>query len=93
MDVKITVEVDGKPVKQRAAAVAGTLEPMEETIHALTQQVAAETLPPSGDQVAAPRPLFHRPAFVRPSAQSPGAAGDLAAGRERAVEAGLLRPV
>lgn len=62
MDVKITVEVNGKLIKQGVEQVDGTLEQMEETIHALTQRVAADALQASVDAVAAPRPLFRKPA-------------------------------
>jgi hypothetical protein len=62
MDVKITVEVDGKLIKQHVEAVSGTLEQMEETIHALSQRAAADALQASVDHVAAPRPLFRKPA-------------------------------
>lgn len=62
MDVKITVEVGGKRIRQHVEVVDGTLEQMEETIHALTQRVAADALQASVDAVAAPRPLFRKPA-------------------------------
>ena len=62
MDVKVTVEVDGRMVEQRAAVVDGTLEQMEDTIHALSRRVAADALQASVDQVAAPRPLFRKTA-------------------------------
>lgn len=61
MDVEITVKVNGKAVQQHVAVVGGTLEQMEETIHALTQKVAAETLQASVSQMVVPRPLFRRP--------------------------------
>lgn len=62
MDVEITVKVGGKLIKQHVEVVDGTLEQMEETIHALTRRVAADALQASVDQVAAPRPLFRKPA-------------------------------
>lgn len=62
MDVKITVEVNGKLIKRHVEVVDGTLEQMEETIHALSQRVAADALQASVDQVAAPRPLFRKSA-------------------------------
>jgi hypothetical protein len=68
MDVEITVKVGGQLVKKHVQAVSGTLEQMEETIHALTQQVAGEALQASVDQAMATRPLF------RPRAGSGGTA-------------------
>jgi hypothetical protein len=62
MDVEITVKVNGKLVKQHVQVVDGTLEQMEETIHALTRRVAADALQASVDQAATPRPLFRKPA-------------------------------
>jgi hypothetical protein len=62
MDVKITVEVGGKLIKRHVEVVDGTLEQMEETIHALTRRVAADALQASVDQAATPRPLFRKPA-------------------------------
>jgi hypothetical protein len=61
MQVEITVKVDGKLVKRHVEQVGGTLEQMEETIHALSKTVAGETLQASVDAVAAPRPLFRKP--------------------------------
>ncbi len=63
MDVEITVTVGGRLVKRHVAAVDGTLEHMEETIHALSRRVAAEALQASVAQVAATaRPLFRKTA-------------------------------
>lgn len=61
MKVEITVKVDGKLVKQHVEQVGGTLEQMEETIHALSKTVAGETLQASVDAVDVPRPLFRKP--------------------------------
>ena len=62
MDVKITVEVDGKVVQQQGKQVGGTLEQMEEAIDAMTRQVACTALPASVDAAPAPRPLFRKTA-------------------------------
>jgi hypothetical protein len=62
MDVEITVKVDGQLVQRHVEAVQGTLEQMEEAIHALTRRVAADALQASVDQLAGPRPLFRKPA-------------------------------
>ena len=61
MKVEITVKVDGKLVNQHIEQVGGTLEDMEEKIHALSKTVAGETLQASVNAVAAPRPLFRKP--------------------------------
>ena len=60
MDVKITVEVDGKVVEQQIQQVAGTLEQMEEAIDTMTRQVACAALQASIDAVAPPRPPFRK---------------------------------
>ena len=60
MDVKITVEVDGKVVQQQVQPVDGTLEQMEETIDGTTRQIACTALQASVEAVAAPRPLFRK---------------------------------
>jgi hypothetical protein len=62
MDVKITVEVNGEIVRQDVKQVSGTLEQMEETIDAMTRQVACSALQASVDAVAPPRPLFRKTA-------------------------------
>jgi hypothetical protein len=62
MQVEITVKVDGRLVKTHVEQVQGTLEQMEETIHALSKRVAGETLQASVDAVAEPRPLFRKTA-------------------------------
>jgi len=62
MDVKITVEVDGRVVRQDVKQVSGTLEQMEEAIDAMTRQVACSALQSSIDAVALPRPLFRKTA-------------------------------
>ena len=60
MQVEITVKVNGKMVKQHVEQVGGTLEQMEEKIHALSKTVAGETLQASVEVVDAPRPLFRQ---------------------------------
>lgn len=60
MQVEITVKVDGRLVKQHVEQVDGTLEQMEEKIHALSKSVAGETLQASVDAMVEPRPLFRR---------------------------------
>jgi hypothetical protein len=60
MDVKITIEVDGRVVRQDVKQVSGTLEQMEEAIDALTRQAACAALQGSVDAVSAPRPLFRK---------------------------------
>lgn len=62
MDVKITVEVDGRVVRQDVKQVSGTLEQMEEAIDALTRKAACTALQASVEAVAPPRPLFRKPA-------------------------------
>lgn len=66
MQVEITVKVDGELVKRHVEVVDGTLNQMEEKIHALSQSVACEALQASVDRVTGPRPLF------RPKAGSIG---------------------
>ena len=66
MQVEITVKVDGHLVKRHTEQVEGTLEQMEETIHALSRTVAGETLQASIESVPQPRPLF------RPTAKGSG---------------------
>ena len=60
MQIEIAVKVDGKVVKTHVAEVTGTLEQMEETIHALGKQVANQTLQASVDAAQTPRPLFRK---------------------------------
>ena len=60
MKVEITVKVDGRLVKTHTEQVEGTLEQMEETIHALGKRVAGQTLQASVEAVAGPRPLFRK---------------------------------
>lgn len=62
MDVEITVTVGGRLVRRHVTAVDGTLEQMEETIHALSRRVAADALQARVAQVAAARPLFPKTA-------------------------------
>ena len=77
MQVEITVKVDGRLVKTHCQQVQGTLEQMEETIHALSKCVAGETLQASVEAVAGPRPLFRKRA---------GHCGTGATGRERSSD-------
>lgn len=77
MDVEITVTVGGQLVKRHVQAVDGTLEQMEEAIHALSRRVAAEALQASVDQIAGPRPLFRKTA---------GNGGTAATGRARSSD-------
>jgi hypothetical protein len=60
MKVEISVKVDGRLIKQHVEQVEGTLEQMEEKIHALSKAVAGETLQASVDAMPAPRPLFRK---------------------------------
>lgn len=60
MEVEITVKVNGRLVKQHVEQVSGTLEAMEEKIHAMSKEVAGETLQTSVDSVSAQRPLFRK---------------------------------
>ena len=62
MDVEITVKVGGQLVKRHVQAVDGTLEQMEEIIHALSRRVAADAVQARVNQVAASRPLFRKTA-------------------------------
>ena len=62
MRVEITVTVDGQMVRAHAEEVSGTLESMEETIDALSRQVACSALQASVEAVAPPRPLFPKTA-------------------------------
>jgi uncharacterized membrane protein YcaP (DUF421 family) len=60
MKVEITVKIDGELIKEHIEQVDGTLEQMEEKIHALGKQVACEALQASVDAMPSPRPLFRR---------------------------------
>jgi hypothetical protein len=60
MQVEIAVKVDGRLVKTHVQQVQGTLEQMEETIHALGKRVAGEALQASVEAVVGPRPLFRK---------------------------------
>ena len=60
MQVEVTVKVDGRLVKTHTQQVGGTLEQMEETIHALSKRVAGDTLQASVEAVSGPRPLFRK---------------------------------
>ena len=58
MKVEINVKVDGGLVRRFTKEVDGTLEEMEEMVHALSREVAQSTLQASVDAVQQPRPLF-----------------------------------
>lgn len=60
MQVEIAVKVDGRLVKTHVQEVQGTLEQMEETIHALGKRVAREALQSSVESIVEPRPLFRK---------------------------------
>lgn len=60
MQVEIAVKVDGRLVKTHVQEVQGTLEQMEEAIHALGKRVACDALQASVQAVVAPRPLFRK---------------------------------
>jgi hypothetical protein len=60
MQVEITVKVDGKLVKTEVQSVEGTLEQMEELIHAMGKRIGNQALQASVEAVAAPRPLFRK---------------------------------
>lgn len=62
MQVEISVKVDGRVVKTHVQQVEGTLEQMEETIHALGKRVAGDALQASVNAVGGPRPLFRKTA-------------------------------
>lgn len=58
MKVEISIKVEGGLVERFTKDVDGTLEQMEEMVHALSREVAQSTLQASVDAVAPPRPLF-----------------------------------
>jgi len=60
MQVEMIVKIDGQVVRQQVEQVSGTLESMEETIDAMSRQVACAALQASVDSVAPPRPLFRK---------------------------------
>lgn len=60
MQVEITVKLNGEVVRTHVEQVSGTLESMEETIDALSRQVASSALQASVDAVTPPRPLFRK---------------------------------
>jgi len=64
MQVEITIKVNGQTIQTHAREVAGTLEQMEECIHALGKQVANDTLQGAVDVVVPERPLFRKTAAV-----------------------------
>lgn len=64
MQVEITIKVNGRPIKTHATEVCGTLDQMEEIIHALGKKVANDTLQGAVDVVVPQRPLFRKQAGV-----------------------------
>lgn len=64
MQVEITIKVNGQAIKTHTKEVSGTLEQMEETIHALGKKVARDTLQGAVDMVVPERPLFRKRAGV-----------------------------
>ena len=64
MQVEITIKVNGQTIKTHATEVGGTLEQMEEAIHALGKRVANDALQGAVNVVAPERPLFRKPAGV-----------------------------
>ena len=62
MQIEITVKVNGQVVREHVEQVSGTLESMEETIDAMSRQVACSALQESVDAVTPPRPLFQKTA-------------------------------
>ena len=62
MKVEISVKVDGEVVEQLTDEVNGTLEQMEEKVHALGQSVACKTLQASVNAASESRPPFRRAA-------------------------------
>lgn len=61
MQVEITVKVNGEVIRQQVEQVSGTLEQMEETIDAMSRQMACTALQASIEAVTPPRPLFRKP--------------------------------
>lgn len=64
MQVEITIKVNGQTIKTHATEVAGTLEQMEETLHALGKKVANDSLQGTVDVVLPQCPLFRKRAGV-----------------------------
>lgn len=62
MQVEIVVKVDGRVVNTLVQEVGGTLERMEEIVHALGKRVGNSALQASVHAVAGPRPLFRKTA-------------------------------
>jgi len=60
MQVEIMVKVDGCVVKSHVQQVGGTLEQMEEGIHALGKRVSNSVFQASVNAVSGPRPLFRK---------------------------------
>ena len=60
MQIEITVKVNGQVVREHVEQVSGTLESMEETIDAMSRQVACSALQASVNAVAPQRPLFQK---------------------------------
>jgi hypothetical protein len=64
MQVEITIKVDGKTIKTHTTEVSGTLEQMEENLHALGKKVSHDALQGAVDVVVPERPLFRKRAVV-----------------------------
>lgn len=62
MQVEICVKVNGQVVKTHVQEVGGTLDQMEETIHALGKRVSNSALQASVSAASGPRPLFQKTA-------------------------------
>jgi hypothetical protein len=62
MQVEIAVKVGGRVVKTQVAEVSGTLEQMEEAIHAMGKRASSEALQATVDATEVPRPLFRKTA-------------------------------
>lgn len=58
MQVKVTIEVDGKKVGEQVNSVAGTLEQMEEKVIAMARSVGQEMLQAALNATADVRPPF-----------------------------------
>lgn len=62
MQVKVTVEIDGRQVGEHVAEMHGTLAEMEEAATKLGRQIACQSLQATVDAVPAPLPPFRQTA-------------------------------
>lgn len=62
MQVKVTVEVDGRRVGEHLTEVSGTLAEMEDAVTSLGRAVACKTLQATVDTLSASPPLFRQAA-------------------------------